>query len=87
MRQFEAAGFVPLDGYQLRYIYFIDPTYRARLTVPEIPFSEIERVGAQMYKGQRVHAEEETSVSTGDQPEQGGATPTPPLHSFDALTL
>lgn len=42
-----------LDGYQLRYIYFIDPTYRERLTVPELPYSEIDRLGAGMYKGKK----------------------------------
>jgi len=41
----------PLDGYQLRYIYFIDKDMRKNLTVPEIPFSEIAKQGATMYKG------------------------------------
>ena len=40
-----------IDGFQLRYLYFIDPTARERLTVPILPFSEIERRGAGMYKG------------------------------------
>ena len=43
-----------LDGYQLRYIYFIDKSYRQRLTVPEVPFSKIDEIGAGMYKGQKV---------------------------------
>lgn len=43
-----------LDGWQLRYIYFIDPSYRKRLTVPEIPFSRIDELGAGMYKGKKV---------------------------------
>lgn len=42
------------DGYQLRCIYFIDKSYRQRLTVPEIPFSKIDEIGAGMYKGQKV---------------------------------
>ncbi len=50
----KAAGATILEGYQLRYIYFIDKRARARLTVPEIPFSEIDRVGAGMYKGQKI---------------------------------
>lgn len=41
----------PLPGFQFRYIYFIDPTARERLTVPILPFSEIDRRGAGMYKG------------------------------------
>lgn len=42
------------EGYQLRYIYFIDRSYRQRLTVPEIPFSKIDEMGAGMYKGEKV---------------------------------
>ena len=58
MKQYEEAGFVPLDGYQLRYIYFIDKEYRNKLTVPELPYSEIDRIGAGMYKGEkRNHAD------------------------------
>jgi hypothetical protein len=41
------------EGYQLRYIYFLDKKWRDRLTVPEIPFSKIEEMGAGMYKGER----------------------------------
>lgn len=47
-----------LEGFQLRYIYFIDKTYRKRLTVPEIPFSEIDKLGAGMYKGEKITREE-----------------------------
>ena len=43
-----------LTGYQLRYIYFLDPSARGRLTVPVIPFSEIDKVGAGMYKGEKI---------------------------------
>nr|DAF35470.1 MAG TPA: hypothetical protein [Caudoviricetes sp.] len=50
----DAAGGTVLEGYQLRYIYFIDKSYRQRLTVPEIPFSKIDEIGAGMYKGQKV---------------------------------
>lgn len=42
----------------LRYLYFIDKSARARLTVPEIPFSAIDEAGAGMYLGQRVTREE-----------------------------
>lgn len=52
MRSYIDAGFRPLDGYQLRYIYFLDPTYRDRLTVPVLPYSAIDEAGAGMYKGQ-----------------------------------
>lgn len=43
-----------LPGYQLRYVYFIDKGSRARLTVPEIPFSKIDEIGAGMYKGEKI---------------------------------
>ena len=51
MQKYIDAGFKPLDGYQLRYIYFVDPTWRDRLAVPEIPYSQISEIGARMYKG------------------------------------
>lgn len=43
-----------IDGYQLRYIYFIDKSCKDRLTVPIIPFSKIDEIGAGMYKGKKV---------------------------------
>jgi hypothetical protein len=52
MRPFIEAGAKPIPGFQLRYLYFLDPTARQRLTVPILPFSEIERRSAGMYKGQ-----------------------------------
>lgn len=45
-------GATPLTGYMLRYIYFIDKTCRAKLTCPEIPYSQIKTIGATMYLGQ-----------------------------------
>jgi hypothetical protein len=41
-----------ITGYQLRYIYFIDPTYRDLLTVKEIPYDKIKELGASMYRGE-----------------------------------
>lgn len=43
-----------LQGFQLRYVYFIDKAARERLTVPEIPFSRIDEIGAGMYKGEKI---------------------------------
>jgi hypothetical protein len=48
----KAEGAHKITGFMLRYIYFLDPAYRAKLTVPEIPFSRIAEVGASMYRGQ-----------------------------------
>lgn len=50
----EKVGGSILTGYQLRYIYFIDKTFRSRLTVPEIPFSKIDEIGAGMYLGEKM---------------------------------
>lgn len=75
MAPFIAAGARPLPGFQLRYVYFLDPTARARLTVPVLPFSEIDRRGAGMYRGQ-TRARSIESDAPGDQPGEGGAIPT-----------
>lgn len=50
-RLFRLMGGEPAQGFQLRYIYFLDKTCRDKLAVPELPFSEIQRLGAGMYKG------------------------------------
>jgi len=44
----------PITGFQLKYIYFIDKSCRQKLTVPEIPFSKIDEMGAGMYKGEKI---------------------------------
>jgi len=84
MKSYAAAGFRPLAGFQLRYIYFLDPTYRARLTVPELPYSEIERRGAGMYKGQP-RGRGETDNAPQSNEETGGASPTRPLLETQVL--
>jgi len=68
-------GAVPLPGYQLKYIYFIDPTAKERLTVPILPFSEIERRGAGMYKGKK-RVRSVDSDTPAIQAGEGGASPT-----------
>ena len=45
-------GAIPLNGFQLRYIYLIDKT--CKITVPILPFSKIDEMGARMYKGNKV---------------------------------
>lgn len=49
-------GAVRLNGFQLRYIYFLNPDARARLTVPVLSYDEIERRGATMYRGRAPEA-------------------------------
>jgi hypothetical protein len=65
------------EGFQLRYVYFLKPEARKRLTVPEIPFSEIERAGAKMYLGSRGGSV--VSDTSGFLPEEGSANLTPLL--------
>jgi hypothetical protein len=45
-------GATPLIGFQLRYIYLIDKT--CKITVPILPFSKIDEMGAGMYKGEKI---------------------------------
>jgi len=71
------AGALPLMGFQLRYIYFIDKSYKERLTVPILPFSDIDKKGAGMYKGVR----RDTWANSSDQLESGGSIPTITLQS------
>ena len=59
-----------VDGYQLRYIYFLDKNYRKRLTVPIIPFSEIDKRGAGMYKGENVTRQERHEIKSPEQLER-----------------
>ena len=77
MRPFIAAGARPLPGFQLRYIYFLDPTARQRLTVPVVPFDEIERLQAGMYLGKPVsRARSIVADALSFQDREGGAEPT-----------
>jgi hypothetical protein len=41
-----------LSGNQLKYIYLIDKT--CKITVPILPFSKIDEMGAGMYKGEKI---------------------------------
>jgi len=54
MKKYVDAGFKPIEGFQLRYVYFTNPEARARLTVPVMPFSMIEEMHAGMYRGEKV---------------------------------
>lgn len=76
-----SAGASWVPGFQLRYIYFIDKAAKENLTVPEIPFSRIDEIGAGMYKGKNVSIAERRKPATvvqgstsGSQPEDDGRT-------------
>lgn len=76
----KATGGVTLPGFQLRYLYFLNPAARSRLTVPVLPFSEITRRGAGMYLG-KPRAGSDTMDTAGLQPAKDGSTPIPALQS------
>lgn len=73
-------GSTYLPGFQLRYIYFLKPEARARLTVPVLPFSKITELGAAMYLGEK-RAGSKANVAPAFQAGEGGATPTPALQT------
>jgi len=50
-----------LIGYQLRYIYLIDKTFK--ITVPILPFSKIDELNAGMYKGKKISLAERKALS------------------------
>ena len=84
MRAYIDAGFEPLPGFQLRYMYFLDQAAMARLTVPVLPFSAIDAAGARMYRGQKIDPRgKHPSDAPGFQPGEGDATSTPVLPSHD----
>jgi hypothetical protein len=56
MSKFKELGYKPIAGFQLRYIYLIDKT--CKITVPILPFSKIDEMGAGMYKGKKVSLSE-----------------------------
>jgi hypothetical protein len=81
LKPFLDIGAKLVPGFQLRYIYFLNPAARSRLTVPVLPFSEIQRRGAGMYLGKAKRADSMGGHASGSQPEEGGSTPTSALQS------
>ncbi len=78
----DIASWMALDGYMMRYMYFLKKDARARLTVPVLPFKKIDEMGASMYLGEKIKRTKEQS----DAPPAslGGATPTRPLQHLEA---
>lgn len=79
----ERTGAREIEGFQLRYIYLIDKS--CKITVPILPFSKIDDMGAGMYKGQKISMAERKAVALGKgsgvQPEIGSSNLTPPLQT------
>ena len=53
-----------IDGFQLRYIYLIDKN--CNITVPILPFSKIDELGAGMYKGKKITQSERLGLKESD---------------------
>lgn len=51
LRKAKEKGAKFLNGYQVRYVYFLDDECKKKINVPIIPFSKIDEMGARMYKG------------------------------------
>jgi hypothetical protein len=64
MSKFKELGYKPLQGFQLRYIYLIDKT--CKITVPILPFSKIDEMGAGMYKGKKITLSERQGLNESD---------------------
>ena len=60
----EHKGWKKIIGFQLRYIYLIDKT--CKITVPILPFSMIDEIGAGMYKGEKISLAERKALSLSD---------------------
>jgi hypothetical protein len=68
------AGAKVLPGYQMRYVYFLNPDAAKRLAVPILPFSKIAEMGAGMYRGKSVSRAKDQAL---ERPSSlGGETPT-----------
>lgn len=81
----DAVKGIVLNGFQLRYIYLIDKF--CKITVPIIPFSKIDELGAGMYKGEKItlaeRREHAAVAHTGEQPDtnrEGAFDSTSPLN-------
>jgi hypothetical protein len=76
MKRYIDEGWTVLPGFQLRYVKFLNPDARARLTVPVLPFSAIDEAGARMHRG--VARPSVDSVGAGVEGSAGASEPATP---------
>ena len=82
-------GAEPVDGFQLRYIYLIDKS--CKITVPILPFSKIDEMGAGMYKGKKVSLSERKNAAVAHSGErlttsqEGAFDATVPLNNITSV--
>lgn len=74
-------GAVPLEGFQLRYVYFLNKEARSRLTAKEIPFSAIAEMGASMYRGKKIERPKQAMAGVQPAQRRGGTDPDAPTSS------
>ncbi len=70
------AGAKPIEGYQMKYLYFFDKELEKKFKF--VNFKDIPE-SVRMYKGKK-RASSKDSVASGFQSEEGGAIPTDALH-------
>lgn len=70
-----------LAGFQMRYVYFLNPKAKERLTVEPVPFSKIAEMGAAMYKGEA--RGKHNGDAAGFHPAESGSIPTPTLQKSE----
>jgi hypothetical protein len=70
MKHLVDAGATPLAGFQLRYLYFLNPAAKERMVCPVLPFSKIDEIGAAMYRGERRAKQAMAGNPSGSHPEQ-----------------
>ena len=73
-----------LNGYQLRYIYLIDKT--CKITVPILPFSKIDEMGAGMYKGKKITLQERKVINLSEVVESNADSVLEEQHVATTLT-
>jgi len=73
-----------VEGFQLRYIKFLSSSARNRLAVPVLPFSDIDKLGARMYRGSKPSVGSVESDTPAIQAGEDGATPISTLQTKEA---
>lgn len=68
-----------VEGYQLKYVYFINKKVKKNLTKPIIPYSKISEMGISMYKGKKLCDVGVKSSTLSFQDKGRGAVPTTSL--------
>lgn len=75
-------GLVPIEGFQMKYLYFFDKELEKRFKF--VDFADIPQE-VRMYKGKKIRAESKEIVATGFQPVEGGENPTSALQNAEEI--